>query len=139
MAQESSRDSNRIHRRDLALVVILGIVTLSIYNFYLVYQWAKELNGLEGRTKYNPSLMLIISIVTVGAGAAIIECVFAHEVENHAQTRNIAGATPYLTVFVSGLNIVAWILFFTSYWIIGIPAGITATVLIQRELNMFAQ
>ena len=134
-----SREQSSIRRRNLAFVGLISLVTLSIYTFYLIYQWAKELNGLEGRVKYSPGLMLAISLLTLGAGAAIIECVFAHELEGKARAGSVSGALPFVTVFVAALNLIAWSLsLFTDYWIVGAGAGVMATVLVQREMNLLA-
>jgi hypothetical protein len=138
MANQSAKQSP-IRRRNLVFVGLVSLVTLSIYTFYLIYQWSKELNGLEGRGKYSPGFMLAISIITVGAGAAVIECVFAHELEGKARTLTVEGALPFATVFVAVLNVIAWVLgLFTDYWIVGIAAGVMATVIVQRELNLLA-
>lgn len=131
----SSPQSMPLRRRELVAIGIMSALSLGIYGFYLIYQWAKELNGLEGRTKYNPRRMLLISIFTLGAGMAIIECIFALEVEN----KNLSGALGAIPFFilVCILNGVAWIFgLFTSYWIISLLAGTAATVLIQHGFNM---
>jgi hypothetical protein len=52
--------------RDVALFVLLNVVTLGIYWFYLAYQWAKEINGLHNRVKYQPVIVLLVSILTCG-------------------------------------------------------------------------
>lgn len=139
MVTEPLLQQTPVRHRNLAFVGLVSLVTLSIYTLYLIYQWAKELNGLEGREKYSPGLMLAISVITLGAGAAIIECVFAYELETKARARHISGTLPFVTVFVGGLNAVAWLLgLFTSYWIVGFLTGTMATVLVQRELNLLA-
>ena len=139
MVTEPLLQQTPVRHRNLAFVGLVSLVTLSIYTFYLIYQWAKELNGLEGRDKYSPGLMLAISIITLGAGAAIIECVFAYELETRARARNIFGALPFVTVFVAALNVVAFAIgLFTEYWVVGLLTGVMATVLVQRELNILS-
>jgi hypothetical protein len=130
----------RITHRSLGRVVVLNLVTLGLYGFYLIYQWAADVNGLVGRRKYKAGLMLLISIVTLGVGGAIIEAIYAHEVSSEAKRRHIPDAIPYLVVFVGGLNAIAWALGIFGGWawgLMSLPIGVTSTVLIQRELNLF--
>ena len=51
-----------IKHRDIAVFVLLNFVTLGIYWFYLCYCWAKEVNALQGRVKYQPWLVLLVSV-----------------------------------------------------------------------------
>jgi hypothetical protein len=127
-----------IKRRHLALVAVLSIVTLSIYNVYLVYAWACDLNRLAGRARRNPTTVLIVSIITLGLAALIYECLYAREVEELVRQ---FGKRPFqrrLLSVVIAINVSALMLSVIPFGVIvGLPLGVVATVLIQRELNAF--
>jgi hypothetical protein len=136
---ESRVQEGPIRPRNLAFVAIMGVVTLTIYNYYLMYQWAKELNALEGRQRYGPGSLILICIVTLGLAGVIIEIVFARNLENRTRTLRVAGAFPSLAAAVGGLNVAALaIALLTSYGIVALVLGTMASVLVQREFNLLA-
>ena len=139
MSTVGDPNSLPVARRDPILVAVLSTVTLGIYLLYLVYQWCRELNGLVGRPKYNPGLLLLISIVTCCLGGIVVECMFAHELETLGRARAIPSATGYLTLLVVSMNVGGLLLSLTGYGLIlSIPLGAVATGLVQNELNKFA-
>lgn len=122
--------------RNLWLVGVLSVVTLSLYNVYLVYQWSKELNALEGREKHNPTVVLLVSLLTCGLGASVFECLFAHDLQKWHEARRTKPLLEPLMVVIIALNAAAWVLYAAG---IGIAAGVAASVLMQREFNALAQ
>lgn len=84
-------DAAEIKRREIGVFVALNIVTLGIYWFYVVYQWTKEVNGLAGRVKYSPMVVLLVSIFTCGLAGLVFECLFAFDVAEEGQRRGVAG------------------------------------------------
>jgi hypothetical protein len=49
-----TRTSEDNRGRSPARVAILSSVTMGIYAFYLIYQWAREINLIVGQVKYRP-------------------------------------------------------------------------------------
>jgi uncharacterized integral membrane protein len=129
-----------IKRRDIALFVLLNIVTLGIYWFYVVYQWSKELNGLSGRVKYPPVVVLLLSILTCGLAGLVFECLYAFDVAEVARSRGIAGRLDQLGMWVIVANCAAGIVALIPF--VGLPVavalGTLASALVQMELNRLA-
>ena len=126
-------------RRNVALFVLLYVVTFTIYGFYIVYRWAKELNGLAGRVKFDPVLMLVVSIFTCGIAALVFECLYAFDVVEYARRRNIEGRIENLPTWVITCNVLAMLISLIPFRVIvGLPLGILATTLLQVELNKLA-
>ena len=131
--------SRPVQQRDLWIVGLLSLVTLGIYNFYLVYAWARELNHLHGEERHSPGVVLLVSIVTLGIAASVFECFFAFDHAKIAEARGRELRTKGLPGVVVALEVAAVILSLTGVGlIIGIPAGVAATVLLQREFNASA-
>jgi len=125
-----------VRERNLWVVGILSLVTLGLYNFYLVYVWARELNHLLGKERHSPAVVLIVSIVTLGIGVTVFECVFGFDHARAAEARGRELRTKGLPGIVVALDVAALILSLTGVgMIIGIPTGVAATILLQREFN----
>jgi len=128
-----------VKHRDIAIFVLLIFVTLGFYWFYLGYCWAKEVNGLQGRVKYQPWAVLLASVVTCGIAAIVFEILFAFDIGQATESRGVAGRMEQLATWVTALNVVATILSLTTVGVvIAIPLGILASVFIQIELNKLA-
>ena len=128
-----------VKQRDLWIVGILSVITLGIYNIYLAYMWSRELNHLLGRERYSPVVVLIISIVSLGIAVAVYECFFAFDLAKAAEQRNRELRMPSLPGTVVALEVSAIVLSLTGFGvIIGMPLGVAATVLLQREFNAYA-
>jgi heme O synthase-like polyprenyltransferase len=121
------------------MVGVLSVVTLTIYNFYLVYRWAQELNAISGRQRHNPVVVLVISIVTLGIGISVFECFFARDLEaqlEEAQLRPVMHG--YATVVIA-LNVAAIVLTLSVYGsALGYALGVAATILLQLGFNRLA-
>ena len=133
-------DAADIKRRDIGLFVVLCIVTLGIYWFYLVYHWAKEVNGLAGRAKYPPLVVLLVSILTCGIAGLVFECLFAFDVGDTGRRHQLAGRMEQLGMWVVIVNCAAVATALIP--LAGIPLslglGTLASVLLQIELNRLA-
>ena len=128
-----------IKHRDIAIFVLLMFVTLGFYWFYLCYCWAKDVNGLHGRVKYQPWAVLLVSIVTCGLAGVVFEILFAFDVGQATESRGAAGRMEQLPTWVIGLNVVAMIASATTVGVVvAVPLGILASVLVQIELNKLA-
>src|SRR5688500_4317707 len=86
MSASMTASMPNVERRDLVTTTLLLTVTLGLYSFYLIYQWAKELGPLTGKER-NPGTVLLLSILTLGIAALVYEYVFAAEVAALEQQR----------------------------------------------------
>ena len=128
-----------VKHRDIAVFVLLCVVTLGIYWFYLAYHWAKELNGLHGRVKYQPVVVLLVSIVTCGIVGMVFECLYAFDIAQIAQSRGVARRLEHLATWVIACNCVAMAVSFIPYGVVvGCLLGTLASALVQVELNKLA-
>jgi hypothetical protein len=135
----TSGEAADVRYRNIGVVVLLLIVTLGLYSFYLAYQWAKEINGLAGRVKYSPGIVLLLSIVTCGMGGLVFECLFASDIAEATQSRAIAGRMEQLATWVIACNCIAVVVSLIPFGVIvGMPLGILASALVQVELNKLA-
>jgi hypothetical protein len=133
-------DAQEPQFRSIPRVIGLSIATLCIgYLLYLSYQWARELNGLAGKRRHSPWLVVFLSLITLGIGGAIYECIFASELERHFQDRGRRDGRPHLTTWVIALNVLSYALVFTAVLFpLAIPIGLAATCLVQAEFNKLA-
>jgi hypothetical protein len=139
MTKLSPAEAADVQQRNLVVVAVLSTVTLGFYSLYLCYQWAKEINGLEGRVKYNPVVVLLVSVVTLCIGILVYECLFAHDAANAARERGLEsdrGELPTWVVLANALGVVASLIPFGV--LVGVPLGIAATVLVQAQFNRLA-
>lgn len=135
----TTSQASDIKHRDIAIFVLLNFVTLGFYWFYLCYRWAKEVNGLQGRVKYQPWAVLLVSIVTCGIAGLVFEILFAFDIGQATESRGVAGRMEQLPTWVIALNVVAMIACATTVGlVIGVPLGVLASALVQIELNKLA-
>jgi hypothetical protein len=140
MSKLTAAEAADIKRRDIAVFVLLNVVTLGIYWFYVVYQWSKEINGLTGRVKYPPVVVLLVSILTCGLAGIVFECLFAFDVAEAARSRGIADRMEQMPTWVIVCNCAAMgtaLIPFVGV-LIALPLGILASALVQVELNRLA-
>ena len=132
-------DAAHIKRRDIAIFVLLCFVTLGIYWFYLSYHWSKEINGLVGRPKYNPVLVVVANILTCGLAGLVFESLFAFDIAEQTRQRNTPGRMDQLGTWVLVCNCVAMIAALIPFGVlVAMPLGTLASVLVQMELNRLA-
>jgi hypothetical protein len=132
MPKLSATDAKELEYRSIPRVILLIFITLLIgYPIYLCYQWARELNGLLQEKRHAPRLVLLLSLVTLGVGAVVYECIFASELERHFHQRGRADAMPHLTTWIVTLNVICFLGAITGLGaIVAIPCGIAATCLV---------
>jgi hypothetical protein len=139
VAKPTTSEACDIKVRDPAVVVLLMLVTCGLYVIYLQYQWAKEVNGLEGQVRYPPVITLVLNIVTLGLSGLVFESIWAYDLARVAQRRGVVNRMESLPTWVLVLNCVGTVLCLTGIGIvIGLPMGIAASVLVQNELNKLA-
>jgi hypothetical protein len=97
------------------------------------------LNGLAQQVQHSPRLVLVLSIVTLGLGGIIYECIFASELERYFRERGRPDAMPHLVIWVITLNVLAVLFGVTGVGVfIAIQCGMAATCLLQAEFNKLA-
>lgn len=126
-----------IPRREAVQVVVLTLVTCGIYGLYLLYRWAEEINLLSGTRKFNPVVVLVVSIVTCSVGAVVYHALFAFEVERLTAQAGVTDRQSSLGAIVISLLVGGVLLGF-----VGVPASlVTGPIgywLVQAELNKLA-
>jgi hypothetical protein len=134
-------EATDVKYRSLVMVVLWSLLTAGIgYPIYLYYQWSRELNGLAQHVKHPPSVVLALSIVTLGLAGLIYEVIFVHEATQHLRRRGHKGELPNVAVWVGVLNAIGVVFAFTGIGIvIAIPVGMAATCLVQAQFNKLAQ
>ena len=86
----------------------------------------------------DPSIVLLVSALSLGLGVLVFECMFARELESIADDRRGMLLMSGFSTVIIALNVSAVLLIMTGVGIIlGLPLGVAATVLIQRQLNVF--
>ncbi len=124
-----------VERRDLVIVALLLAVTLSLYGFYLVYQWAKEIGQLTGKEQ-NPGTVLLISILTLGIAPLVYEYTFASELAALEQQRFPKSAPSTLPNWILILNCSTLLCCIVVVLApLALILGITASVLVQHQFN----
>ncbi len=103
---------NPIERRDIAISVVLSIITLGIYALYWMYQISEDVNALVGRQWHCSSgIVILLTIVTFGiygiywwymAGQALDEYIVSKE-SGMPGSRGVV----YLVLSIFGLSIVS--------------------------------
>jgi hypothetical protein len=128
-----------IQHRPLWQVALLSLLTFSLYNIYLVWRWSRDLARL-GPEKRNSKRVLWVSIVSLGLAPMVYECLMARDVEEQLHSYGYGPARPNrLQAYIITLNICAFLLSVIPFGaIVGIPLGVTATVMLQQQLNRFA-
>lgn len=126
-----------IKHRDITAFVTLNVVTLGFYWLYVIYHWAKEINGLSGRVKYPPALVLLVSLLTCGMAGLVFECLFAFEVAEAGRKSRITGRNEQLGAWVIACNAIAMLTALIPFvgLLVALPLGILASSLVQVELN----
>jgi hypothetical protein len=140
MSKPTASEACEVSHREVGMLILLMVVTLGFYSLYLLYQWAKEINGLEGYVKHQPWLVLLLSIISCGIAAIIYECLFAVDLAKATAERGIATRRENIVTLVIVLNSVA---FATSLIplvgiIFGAALGTAATAYLQVEMNKLA-
>ena len=148
-----------LRRRNLLAVLILLAATLSLYFFWLIYRWCTEVNGLLGRRKYRPMVLLLVSLLTLGGAGLVVQCFLALDLERLGRGRGTARRLPGLTAILAALSLANLVLnappvlealrlapplmhrLAERYWLLTLlsaTAGAASVLLLQRELNLHA-
>lgn len=123
---------------DIGRFILWSVLTLGIYLFFIQMRWARHINGMLGWKKYNPGLVLILSIVTCGLASYIWNILMAYDIQKITAGDSIKGRNPSLGNTVLFIDITALILGFFSagvLLVLSIVLGTYAAVAIQKEFN----
>ena len=80
-----------LQHQNPAIIVILLIATCSIYYFVLLYSWTKAVNSISTRPQLDPTLAIILSILTCGLASIYFEYEVASRVEKTIQEKKASG------------------------------------------------
>ena len=131
----------RLTRRDLGAVVLLCVVTLTLYGFYWVPKLAEDVNRVIEREKYSFGVVLLVGIVTLGLGLCVFEILFAYDLQKSARYRALPQANPNLGGIVLTLNVIAILLSIVTAGIalvLSLVLGVWATWKVQDAINDLA-
>ncbi|MBI5549643.1 MAG: DUF4234 domain-containing protein [Deltaproteobacteria bacterium] len=114
-------------RRNTAVVVLLTLVTCSIYWFYWFYVTTDELKRATGREDLNPGIDLLLNLVTCSLWGLYAESRNAAIIHEHQVGRGVAHENKSNVILV--LNLAALV--------VGIT-GIVSIGILQEEMNALA-
>lgn len=102
-----------IQKRDIAIAVILSLVTCGIYSYYWMYKLTEDSNFLSRDNSLDPALSIVFTIITCG----IYGYYWAYKIgKNMATAQNLHGKVPndnsvlYLVLAIFGFAIVDYAL-----------------------------
>lgn len=110
-----------IQRRDIAISIVLSIVTCGIYGIYWYYKLAQEVNIVTDTTNdTSAGMVLILTFITCGIYGLYWAYHAGERMAVTKQSRNIpsGGSEPVL------------------YLILYLVAGIGAYAIVQNDINM---
>ena len=128
-----------IQKRDIGIVVLLSLVTLSVYYVYLMAEWAKDINYLLKRDRHNPVVVVVVGVLTLLSALIAWEIIYAYDLQKITEERKIPGRNASLGTYVLVLNLISCAVLFVSGGfavILSVVLGIWAYCLIQKELNV---
>ena len=99
-----------VQRREVALSIVLSIVTCGIYGIYWLYKLCEDMNKLTGEPG-NPLFDVILCAVTCGIYSIYLSYKWADRADNLRRKHNAApknNSTLFLILSVMSLDIVVW-------------------------------
>ena len=106
-SEDSRRKSNNLPKRNIALCVVLSVVTCGIYGIYWMIMVNDEINEASG--DYNAlsgGLVFLLSLVTCGIYSFYWAYKMGEKVDQIDETSNGNSAILYLVLSVLGLGII---------------------------------
>lgn len=137
MPNPTANDAAPVAHRNLWLVGTLSLLSAGLYNIYLLFVWAREINGLAANRRYSPKVVITLMILTLGLAGTVFECFYAIDLQKLSEADGLEATN--LPPIIIALNVSALVLCLLGpLALIGIPLGVAATVILQRRLNLFA-
>lgn len=128
-------------RRSLQDFMVLMGATLTLYTFYVVPSYSKDLRIITGKERIQYKPLLILGIVTLSFALIVLLVAWAYDLEKYGRTKQTPGRQEALGAYVLALNVVSVLSLFWSGWIaliIGLVAGVWSVWLVQNEINLYA-
>lgn len=118
------QNPHAIEERSGAMVIVLMFVTCGIYFFYWIYKTSSELRDALGDTSINPGTDLLLTIVTCGLWAIMIEHRNVQKIHQALLSVNPGRQDPSSNILL--FNVLAFVVGFTN---------LIAIYLVQEEFN----
>ena len=149
-----SIESANFKRQSPAKVFVLSLVTLGIYNLILLYRWIETLNKVRDRSIIDPTLAIVLSVITCGIASIYYDYQVVKEYELlikelGGQKNSIGNLNPppnnlkdlvlYGNIFIIVLSFVSvgtlWVLtwFASAYLVVLIQKAVEYSLLLKSK------
>ena len=149
-----SIENANFKKQSPAKVFVLSLVTLGIYNLILLYRWIQTLNKVRDRSIIDPTLAIVLSVITLGIASIYYDYQVVKEYEllikdSGEQKNSIGNLNPppnnlkdlvlYGNIFILVLSFVTagtlWVLtwFASAYLIVLIQKAVEYSLLLKSK------
>ena len=149
-----SIESANFKKQSPAKVFVLSLVTLGIYNLILLYRWIETLNKVRDRSIIDPTLAIVLSVITCGIASIYYDYQVVKEYELlikelGGQKNSIGNLNPppnnlkdlvlYGNIFIIVLSFVSvgtlWVLtwFASAYLVLLIQKAVEYSLLLKSK------
>ena len=149
-----SIESANFKKQSPAKVFVLSLVTLGIYNLILLYRWIETLNKVRDRSIIDPTLAIVLSVITCGIASIYYDYQVVKEYELlikelGGQKNSIGNLNPppnnlkdlvlYGNIFIIVLSFVSvgtlWVLtwFASAYLVVLIQKAVEYSLLLKSK------
>ena len=149
-----SIENANFKKQSPAKVFVLSLVTLGIYNLILLYRWIQTLNKVRDRSIIDPTLAIVLSVITLGIASIYYDYQVVKEYELlikdlGEQKNSIGNLNPppnnlkdlvlYGNIFILVLSFVSagtlWVLtwFASAYLVVLIQKAVEYSLLLKSK------
>ena len=149
-----SIENANFKKQSPAKVFVLSLVTLGIYNLILLYRWIQTLNKVRDRSIIDPTLAIVLSVITLGIASIYYDYQVVKEYEllikdSGEQKNSIGNLNPppnnlkdlvlYGNIFILVLSFVSagtlWVLtwFASAYLVVLIQKAVEYSLLLKSK------
>ena len=149
-----SIENANFKKQSPAKVFVLSLVTLGIYNLILLYRWIQTLNKVRDRSIIDPTLAIVLSVITLGIASIYYDYQVVKEYEllikdSGEQKNSIGNLNPppnnlkdlvlYGNIFILVLSFVTagtlWVLtwFASAYLVVLIQKAVEYSLLLKSK------
>ena len=149
-----SIENANFKKQSSAKVFVLSLVTLGIYNLILLYRWIQTLNKVRDRSFIDPTLAIVLSVITLGIASIYYDYQVVKEYELlikdlGEQKNSIGNLNPppnnlkdlvlYGNIFILVLSFVSagtlWVLtwFASAYLVVLIQKAVEYSLLLKSK------
>jgi len=128
--------------RSLQDFIVLMAATLTLYTFYVVPSYTRDIRIITGKQRIQYKPLLILGIVTLSFALIVLMVTWAFDLERHGRERRTPGRQESLGAHVLALNVAT--LLIPMIWggwapiFVGLVTGAWAVWLVQKEINLYA-